>query len=442
MTELTSLPVATLPPDDIARGRAPLGMRLVTLVVIIVPLLGVIAVPFSLWGWGFGWTDLGLLLGMYVLTALGITVGFHRLFVHRSFETYMWVKVIWAILGSMAVQGPMLKWVAMHRRHHQHSDTLHDPHSPHSHGGGILGLLWGFWHAHIGWFFDADPPGLDRYVEDLRASRALRVTSFLFPVWIVLGLVIPAVLGGVITLSWAGVWTGLIWGGLVRVFLVHHVTWSVNSACHLWGFRPYRSGDESRNNFVFGILAMGEGWHNTHHAFPTSARHGLRWWQADVSYWVIRALALVGLAWNVKLPTAEAQTRKQRDRQRTEDIEVKQGSEILAREHHDTPSSPPVLQHTLRSREGDISEQKCAMTPESFKHGPDQGAKERAPVLPLPETGSRPLGQSGTEGLPPRGSGLTGGQFPTWTPDGSRSLPAEPTQAYRAGRSGPCWFMR
>ena len=249
---------------------------------------------------------------MYFLTALGITVGFHRLFVHRSFETYTWVKFILAVLGSMAVQGPLLKWVAMHRRHHQYSDTPDDPHSPQHEGQGVLGLLRGFWHAHIGWFFQPDPPDLDHYVKDLRASRTLRVASYLFPLWVVLGLVIPAVLGGVITLSWAGVWTGLIWGGLVRIFLVHHVTWSVNSACHLWGFRPYRSDDQSRNNFVFGILALGEGWHNTHHAFPTSARHGLRWWQIDVSYWVIRTLALLGLAWNLKLPTKQAQEKERR----------------------------------------------------------------------------------------------------------------------------------
>jgi len=170
----------------------------------------------------------------------------------------------------------------------------------------------GFWHAHIGWFFQPDPPDLDRYVADLSTSRSLRVVSFLFPLWVALGLVMPAVLGGVITLSWSGVWTGLIWGGLVRLFLVHHVTWSVNSACHLWGFRPFRSNDMSRDNIVFGILALGEGWHNAHHAFPTSARHGLRWWQIDVSYWIIRTLALLGLAWNVKLPTQEAQAKQRR----------------------------------------------------------------------------------------------------------------------------------
>lgn len=313
MSRATEEPVADptteSSPRRVAPAKAPLGVRVVTFLAIVLPLLGVIAAPFFLWGWGFQWTDLGLLLGMYILTALGITVGFHRLFVHRSFETYMWVKFIWAVLGSMAVQGPLLQWVAVHRRHHQYSDTPDDPHSPRHKGEGILGLVKGFWHAHIGWFFDPDPPNLQHYVADLRQSTTLRVASHLFPLWVVLGLVIPAVLGGLITQSWVGVWTGLIWGGLVRIFLVHHVTWSVNSACHLWGFRPFQTDDESRNNIVFGILAMGEGWHCTHHAFPTSARHGLSWWQIDVSYWVIRTLAWMRLAWNVKLPSKEAQER-------------------------------------------------------------------------------------------------------------------------------------
>jgi stearoyl-CoA desaturase (Delta-9 desaturase) len=300
-------PIAELPPPATTPPRVSLGVRLVTLLAIVAPLLGVVAAPFFVWGWGFGWTDLGLLLGLYLLTALGITVGFHRLFVHRSFETYMWIKFIYAILGSMAIQGSLRQWVAMHRRHHQYSDTEHDPHSPQTAGRGILGLVKGFWHAHIGWFFLPDPPGIEHYVTDINKSPTLRLASSLFLLWVALSLVIPAVMGGVITLTWAGVWTGLIWGGLVRLFLVHHITWSVNSACHLWGFSPYKSDDHSRNNIVFGILALGEGWHNTHHAFPTSARHGLSWWQIDMSYQVIRTLALLGLAWNVKLPTKEAQ---------------------------------------------------------------------------------------------------------------------------------------
>ncbi|WP_020474626.1 acyl-CoA desaturase [Zavarzinella formosa] len=313
--ELTEIPVANsgeeLPPRD-ELPNPSLRVKLLTLTAILLPLAGVAAAPFFVWGWGFGWTDMGLLIGMYVLTALGITVGFHRLFVHRSFETYMWNKFFWAVFGSMAVQGSLFLWVGMHRRHHQHSDTPDDPHTPHHHGSGLAGLIRGFWHAHIGWFFEPNPPHLERYVKDLGGSRSLRVANALFPLWIALGLVLPAVLGGVITLSWAGAWTGLIWGGFVRVFLVHHMTWSINSACHLWGFRPFRSADESRNNVIFGILGMGEGWHNTHHAFPTSARHGLRWWQIDASYWVIRFMALCGLAWNLKLPSKEAQARERR----------------------------------------------------------------------------------------------------------------------------------
>jgi stearoyl-CoA desaturase (Delta-9 desaturase) len=315
MPEATQIPVANpdaeLPPDA-GPGKAPLGARLITLAAILIPLAGVVLAAFYLWGWGFHGVDLGLLLGMYVLTSLGITVGFHRLFVHRSFETYTWVKFVWAVLGSMALEGSLFQWVATHRRHHQHSDTPDDPHTPHHHGRGLWGFLRGFWHAHIGWFFDANPPGMDRYIKDLQTSPTLRVASALFPLWIVLGLAIPAALGGIITQSWAGVWSGLIWGGLVRIFLVHHLTWSVNSACHLWGMRPYRSEDESRNNVFFGIFGMGEGWHNTHHAFPTSARHGLRWWQIDVSYWVIRAMRLLGLAWNIKLPSKEAQQNERR----------------------------------------------------------------------------------------------------------------------------------
>jgi stearoyl-CoA desaturase (delta-9 desaturase) len=311
-------PPNTDPIDDRSRratpvGRISLSVRLITFFGILIPFSAVVAGPFLVWGWGFHWTDLCLLVGMYVITVLGVTVGFHRLFVHRSFETYPSVKCILAILGSMAVQGSLFTWVGTHRVHHQHSDTPQDPHSPQHEGPGILGVLRGFWHAHIGWFFLPDPPDLDRYVQDLQASPSLRMVSRLFPLWVILGLVIPAVLGGVITQSWVGAFTGFIWGGLVRVFLVHHVTWSVNSACHLWGLQPYHSDDESRNNILFGILGLGEGWHNTHHAFPTSARHGLAWWQLDVSYWVIRILALFGLAWNLKQPTKEAEAKERRD---------------------------------------------------------------------------------------------------------------------------------
>lgn len=285
----------------------PIWTRIGTLGVVIIPFLGIGAAITLSWNWGFSWVELGLLLSMYLLTVLGITVGFHRLFTHRSFETNRVIQCVLAILGSMAVQGPLLKWVALHRRHHQHSDKREDPHSPYHKGNGILGVLHGAWHAHIGWFFDPDPPDLHRYVKDLRKSPALCKISALFPLWVAIGLLLPAMLGGLLTGSWMGALLGLTWGGLVRVFLVHHVTWSINSVCHLWGRSPFTTKDYSRNNFLFGILGLGEGWHNNHHAFPISARHGLQWWQIDVSYYVIRILAMFRLAWKIKLPQLASQ---------------------------------------------------------------------------------------------------------------------------------------
>jgi stearoyl-CoA desaturase (Delta-9 desaturase) len=280
----------------------PISMRvrLLNLAAVIVPFLGFVAVVVSLWGRGFHWVDLSLLLGMYAVTTMGITVGFHRLFTHRSFETNRVVQFFLAVLGSMAVEGPLLKWVAVHRRHHQYSDTHADPHSPHEQGDGLLGLMRGLWHAHVGWFFQPVPSNLPHYVKDLQQSRLLRATSRLFPLWVVLGLLIPATLGGLLTGTWMGVLSGLLWGGLARIFLVHHVTWSINSVCHLWGRQPFRTGDHSRNNFIFGALGFGEGWHNNHHAFPTSARFGFRWWQVDLGYWFICGLALMGLASGVR----------------------------------------------------------------------------------------------------------------------------------------------
>jgi stearoyl-CoA desaturase (delta-9 desaturase) len=279
-------------------------MLIATLIVVVTPFLSLLGAGITLWGWGFSWVDLGLLLGMYLMTAVGITVGYHRLFTHRAFETNRTIQWVFVGLGSMAVQGPLLKWAAQHRRHHQCSDLAGDPHSPHLHGGGFLGLLSGIWHAHLGWIFMPDPPDLIKYIKDLRQSRSLRVASALFPLWAIVGLLVPTALGALLTGTWTGALCGLLWGGLARIFFVQHVTWSINSVCHLWGRRPFKTSDRSRNNFVFGILALGEGWHNNHHAFPTSARHGLRWWQIDVSYYLIRALALVGLAWKIKLPAS------------------------------------------------------------------------------------------------------------------------------------------
>jgi stearoyl-CoA desaturase (Delta-9 desaturase) len=287
-------------------------VRIWNLFGVVLPFLGLAIAIVLLWGHGCGWVPLGLMLGMYCLTGTGVTIGFHRLFTHRSFETNGIVKIVLIILGSMSVEGTLLTWVAQHRRHHQYPDREGDPHSPHLHGEGMTGLFAGFWHAHIGWFFEPADPDLHRYVADLWRDPLVRRTAGLFKVWVALGLILPALAGGLLMRSWSGAFLGFIWGGLVRIFLIHHVTWSINSVCHLWGRRTFRTADRSRNNVIFGVLAFGEGWHNNHHAFPNSPRHGLQWWQIDISYIVIRILEMLGLAWNLKLP-AEAAMALKRD---------------------------------------------------------------------------------------------------------------------------------
>lgn len=281
----------------------PISMlvRISNLSALIIPLIAFVVAIIFLWIKGFHWTEFSLLIGMYILTVLGITVGFHRLFTHKAFETNGFIQGVLAILGSMAAQGPLFKWVAMHRLHHQHTDEIGDPHSPLHYGKGFLGFIRGFWYSHMGWFFAPDPVNLNNYVKDLRRSSSLRVINALFPLWVAIGLIIPAILGGILTQTWLGALLGFIWGGLVRMFLVHHVTWSINSICHIWGRRSYQTHDDSRNNFLFGILALGEGWHNNHHAFPSSAKQGLKWWQIDISYCVIYFLSTIGLAKKVRL---------------------------------------------------------------------------------------------------------------------------------------------
>lgn len=285
----------------------PVAERAITLTVILLPVVGLIAAIVYAWGWGIGWTEVLLMLGMYVATGLGITVGYHRLFTHSSFTTGPIVTTVFAVLGSMAFEGPLLRWVAFHRCHHQHSDKDQDPHSPHHHGTGVVGVLRGFFNAHMGWMLlrSQHENNLDRYVKDFKQNRLVTWISRAFPLWSAVSLLLPALIGGLISMSWTGVFLGFIWGGLVRILVVHHITWSVNSVCHLWGTRPYNSHDESRNNPIVGVLAFGEGWHNNHHAFPTSARHGLAWWQFDLSYVVIRVLALLGMADNIRLPRPE-----------------------------------------------------------------------------------------------------------------------------------------
>ncbi len=293
-----------------AEDWSPARRKLVIInaVTVLLPPLGLAAAVVLCWGTAFNGWYLLLLVSMSLFTALGVTIGYHRLCTHKSFATPAAIRYLFAVAGSMAVQGPVIRWCAEHRKHHQHSDTSQDPHSPHmsargSWGEGFRATLRGAYHAHIGWLFTAHSRGLGRYAADLQADPVLVMADRQFTSWVVAGMVLPAILCGVISMSWWGALLGFLWGGLVRVMVVHHVTWSVNSICHLWGTRPFRSGDESRNNALVAFFSLGEGWHNNHHAFPASARHGLRWWEVDVSYLIIRLMALVGLARNVRVPS-------------------------------------------------------------------------------------------------------------------------------------------
>jgi stearoyl-CoA desaturase (delta-9 desaturase) len=253
------------------------------------------------WGRGLRWEDLVVLAVMYQLTALGITVGYHRLFTHRSFKTTRGVRAALAVLGSMAVEGPVLDWVSTHRRHHGCSDKPGDPHSPHlDHDTGWRGTLRGLGHAHLGWMFrGTDMANPRRYARDLLGDRDLRFISRTFPLWVLAGLAVPFGLGFALTGSLTGGLSGLLWGGAVRILLLHHATFSINSLCHFFGRRPFVTGDESRNLAWLAPLTMGEAWHNNHHAFPTSARHGLGRRQLDPSAWLIGGLERCGLAWDV-----------------------------------------------------------------------------------------------------------------------------------------------
>ncbi|KJH71717.1 fatty acid desaturase [Aliterella atlantica CENA595] len=274
--------------------------RRVALVTVTIPCLGVVAAIELLWNLGIGAVEIGLLLGMYAVTTFGVEVGFHRHFSHHAFQTTTSIKVILAILGAMAAQGGVVYWVAHHRRHHQYADVPGDPHSPHLHENSLRGL----WHAHLGWTLNGEVTNSMVFARDLLRDPVIAKVNQLQQVWVILGLAIPTIIGGLLTMTWMGAFEGLIWGGLVRIFLAHQVINSTNSICHLYGSRPFDSSDRSANNLWLAIPSWGQSWHNNHHAFPNSAVVGLDWWQIDLGGWVIRLLEKSGLAWNVKVPTA------------------------------------------------------------------------------------------------------------------------------------------
>lgn len=285
----------TVPRPHVARERC-----LIALVVLLPLAATAIAVALA-WGDSLHPWDLALLIVLYLLTGAGTSVGFHRLFTHRSFRTSRPVKIGLGILGSMAVQGPVLDWAATHRRHHEVADFPGDPHTPHlggddREGGAIRGLF----HAHVGWMFSAqDGANPHRYIPDLLADPDVRWLHRTFVIWVVVGLAVPCLVGLALTGTWAGVLSGLLWGGFVRVFLLQHATFSVNSICHSLGSRRFQTRDESRNVWWLSVITFGEAWHNNHHAFPNSARFGLMSGEADPGGWLIGALERIGLVWDV-----------------------------------------------------------------------------------------------------------------------------------------------
>lgn len=303
-------------PDEIVgvatvRSRTSFVSQLAGVVAVVGPLVGVLIAMGLLWGVAFTTLDLALLIVFYVLTGLGITAGWHRYFSHRGFETSRAMQAVLAVLGSMAMQGPLTQWVTDHRKHHALSDQEGDPHSPHAgRDPGVVGRIKGLVHAHVGWLFTTK--GLERgphYARDLYADTLIVRIDQLYLVWVVLSVGIPFAIG----FAFGGLSAGLqamVWAGLVRIFVFQHATFAVNSICHVVGRRSYRSRDESRNVWLLAPFSMGESWHNNHHAFPASARHGLDRFQLDLAWITIRSLELVGLVWDVKRPSAEQRARR------------------------------------------------------------------------------------------------------------------------------------
>ncbi|WP_410585819.1 acyl-CoA desaturase [Amycolatopsis sp. lyj-108] len=302
----------TSPPRRFPAGPKPMlsgehsRAELVTIrIFLVAPFLALVSVMVLVWGWGLSWLDIGLATGFYILTTLGVTVGYHRYFTHGAFTANRGLRIALAVAGGLAAQGPVITWVADHRRHHAFSDREGDPHSPWLFGTSPLALARGFWHAHLGWLFGRDKTNVARFAPDLAADADIRMVDRLFPVWVAATVLLPAALGGLIGGSWWAALTAFLWAGLARVSLQHHVTWSVNSICHMIGARPFTNRDRSANFWPLAILSMGESWHNSHHADPTCARHGVLRGQIDISARIIWLLEKLGWATHVRWPTPQ-----------------------------------------------------------------------------------------------------------------------------------------
>ncbi|MDF9813631.1 fatty acid desaturase [Streptomyces sp. SPB162] len=270
-----------------------------------VPFVALVAAIPLAWGWGMSWLDLGLMVGMYFIGCHGITIGFHRYFTHGAFKAKRPLRIALAVAGSLAVEGPVVRWVADHRKHHKYSDADGDPHSPWRYGETVPALMKGLWWAHIGWMFDTERTPQEKYAPDLMKDPAIRMISRQFLAFTLVSLAIPPLVGGLVTMSWTGAFSAFFWGSLIRVGLLHHVTWSINSICHAVGNRPFKSRDRSGNVWWLAILSCGESWHNLHHAEPTSARHGVLRGQVDSSARVIRWFEQLGWASDVRWPSKD-----------------------------------------------------------------------------------------------------------------------------------------
>jgi len=289
----------------VIEGTRPGYEQVLLYFLVLVPFVALLAAIPAMWGWGLGWHDVVLSFVFYAVSGLGVTVGFHRYLTHGGFKAKRWMRIALAVAGSLSVQGPVIRWVADHRRHHMFSDKEGDPHSPWRFGTSLGALTKGMYYAHMGWLFNRERTNEERFTPDLLADRDIKRVDDLFPVLLVITLFTPALIGGLWSMSWHGALTAFFWATLVRVSFLHHITWSVNSVCHVIGERPFAARDKSANFWPLAIISFGESWHNSHHADPTCARHGVLPGQLDMSARLIELFEWFGWVSDVRWTNPE-----------------------------------------------------------------------------------------------------------------------------------------
>jgi len=284
----------------------PASRQLITYIVVLLPTVAFAYGMYLVWENRVTTLDLILLGIMFVLTLVGIEGGYHRLISHRAFKTHPLVRNLFVIFGSMASQGPVIFWASTHRQHHAYTDEAGDPHSPVVGGKGFFGRISAFTYGHCRWLFANENSDWARFAADLIKDKSLFRLNQAYFTWVLLGLIIPAIIGGIATLTWEGAFGGLLWGGLIRIFLVHHTVWSVNSLCHLFGSQPFAVGGNSKNNLLLALPSLGGAWHNNHHAFPRTASNSFKWWQIDIIGLIIVGLSRIDLAWDLYIPSRQS----------------------------------------------------------------------------------------------------------------------------------------